>query len=85
MRLGRAVKSVGGAVNGGWIRVGMALGSRTCLRVELKEERWGGRAPPSLPSSKALRGGGGASPHRTRPLPLCPSPAPRGPLLGHVC
>ena len=39
-----------GAVTGGWNRVGVALGLRTCLRVELKEELWGGGGghPPSL-------------------------------------
>ena len=44
-------------------RVGVVLGLRTCLRVdlkELKEERWGGGGgggTPPLPSSKALGGG----------------------------
>ena len=33
-------------------RVGAVLGLRTCLRVELKEERWGGGG--GHPSSKAL-------------------------------
>ena len=37
-----------GAVTGGWSRVGVALGLRTCLGVELKEEPWGGGGGGSL-------------------------------------
>ena len=48
-----------GAVTGGWNRVGVALGLQTCLRVELKEEPWGGGGQPPLPSSKALGEGDG--------------------------
>ena len=54
-RLGRAAKSVGGqSLAVGNAGGGGVLGLRTCLRVELKEERWGGGDP--LPSSKALGG-----------------------------
>ena len=40
-----------GAVTGGWNRVGVALGLQTCLRVELKEEPWGGGGPPPFKQS----------------------------------
>ena len=43
-----------GAVTGCWNRVGVALGLRTCLRVELKEEPWGGGGtPPPFKQSPA--------------------------------
>ena len=34
--------------------MGVVLGLRTCLREELKEERWGRGGAPTHPSSKAL-------------------------------
>ena len=46
-----------GAVTGGWHRVGVALGLRTCLQVELKEEPWGGGGGTPPPFKQSPGGG----------------------------